>query len=196
MKKTILSCVCALLITQVCSCCRKEESSLAVEIWGGQGFSLAGDGYPLSVIWLTGPRGIPHKGFCQAKEIKEIIQRVQFPEVNEPQPMRPPEKYPNNLLCLFYYKGGAFVSRVAVVCFDIDQNGVFVGPLGKSPALGKLLREKEESGLSRYALYGVPNGPITEEMIDRNIEAAKKLQEEIQRQKEAQAHEESTDKPD
>jgi hypothetical protein len=163
---------------------------LPVDAWDGHNFFLMADGYPVSVIWFQGYYEKPYKGFCQANEIKEIVERLESPEIEGPISELPLKLGTRNMLCLFYYKGGKFVDRVAVVDFDIDEDGVFLGPRGKSPALGKLLQEKEESGLRRYALYGVPGWAplVTEEEIDRRDAASQRLQaQEEQKRKELEA---------
>ncbi|MBL7215939.1 MAG: hypothetical protein ISS71_09705 [Phycisphaerae bacterium] len=191
MKKVIVYVLLALAIVGCSSCGKKEERMyLPVDAWDGHNFFLKADGYPVSVIWFHGYHEKPYKGFCQAIEIKEIVERLEFPEMEGPIPELPLKLGTHNSLCLFYYKGGKFVDRVAVVDFDIDEDGVFLGPRGKSPALGKLLLEKEESGLQRYALYGVPGWAplVTEETIDKAEAANQQLQaQEEQRRKELEA---------
>jgi hypothetical protein len=186
MKKKIIYAISVLIILG-CSSCQKKETQIVmpVQVWDGQNFHLTTEGFPLSIIWLMGK--IPHKGFCQAQEIKEIIERLMNPEIAEAHSEQLLAMETQNRLCLFYYRGGKYVSRVATVKFNIDKEGVFLGPLGKSPALGKLLQEKEESGMSRYALYGVPNEIYTEEMIDRRIESDRYVQDYQRRYEEAAA---------
>jgi len=176
------------LMTLECSSCQKrqERTSLPVEVWDGKSF-LRERGLPVSIVWFRGPGAeLPHKGFCHAKEIKEIVDRLLWPEI----PGSPPDMSlvpeTRNLLCLSFFEAGQYyVSRVVVVDFDIDKNGVFLGPRGKSPALGKLLQEKEESGLKGYSVYGSPD--TEEEMIDRSETIKRYMQDHQKRYEEAVA---------
>ncbi|MBM4103826.1 MAG: hypothetical protein FJ263_07220 [Planctomycetes bacterium] len=182
MKKMIFYALLVLMML-VCSSCQKKQEriSMPVEVWNGQNFHLAEDGLPVSIIWYRGWSSVSYKGFCQAKEIKEIVERLQSPEMPGPIPELPLVLGTRNRLCLFYYKGEKYVSRVAVFDFDIDEDGVFIGPRGKSLVLGKLLQKKEESEMGNYA-YGLPNEFITQEMIDRNKAVQQQMQEYLEQQ--------------
>jgi hypothetical protein len=171
------------------SSCQKgtQRIFMPVEVWDGQNFHLAEDGLPVSIIWYRGWSSVSYKGFCQAKEIKEIVERLQSPEMPGPIPELPLVPGTRNRLCLFYYKGEKYVSRVAVLDFDIDEDGVFLRPRGKSQALGKLLQEKEESEMGNYA-YGIPNDFIIQEMIDTSRAVQQQMREYLDQQKKSLNH--------
>ncbi|HOL32665.1 MAG TPA: hypothetical protein PK052_11880 [Anaerohalosphaeraceae bacterium] len=168
MKNTIIYSI-LLSIMLTCSSCQETEEKIymPVEVWTGRNFHLTEDGLPVSIIWFRADR--PYKGFCQAGEIKEVVERLLYPEIAGNIPELPLVLGTRNTLSLFYYKGGKYVSRVAVIEFDIDENGFFLGPRGKTQTLAKLLQDKEESGLGRYAASGAPDEFNTEERINQRI---------------------------
>jgi hypothetical protein len=169
-------------ISLLCVSC-KEKQQEQVKIWDGNNVVLKHKEYPKSVIWFkesAKDMWIPYKGFCQAKEIKKIIKFAEQPEIAELKS----DLRAKNKLSLIYYEGvpeeilrarnkhnlspvkGEPVLLTAVeIYFDVND-GMFVGPKGRSQELGELLLSKEESGLARYR-FAIP--PYNEEQID-NIE--------------------------
>ena len=179
MKRVILYAISGFLVLG-CSSCHKGVERMSVDVWDGHNFYLALYRPPVSIVWFKGSRAdIPYKGFCRANKIEEIMDRLLTPENPGPPPKLPLVPGTHNSLCLFYYKTNGYVSRVVVVDFDIDEDGVFVGPRGKSPTLGKLLQEQEESGLE--GCYGYI-GPVTEEIRTKSKAVSQQMREYLEQQ--------------
>jgi hypothetical protein len=149
-----------------------------VSIWNGQDIILGQSAYPVSIILFKESATnlwVPYKSFDTADEIKRTINLLDKPEANEPMP----ELRTRNKLSLIYYLGEPAFLRVIEVYFDIND-GVFIGPKGKSHELGKILTDKKESGLSRYRFH---TPPYDEEFIDRATKSERFIQEEIKKLK-------------
>jgi hypothetical protein len=143
------------------SSCEKKRGEL-VRVWDGQDATLSAWEYPVSIIWFRESARdlwVPYKGFDTADEIRNIINLIDRPEVNEPAP----ELRTRNKLSLIYYLGEPAFLRAVEVYFDVND-GVFIGPRGQSRSLGQMLLEKEESGLSRYRFH---TPPYDEAFIER-----------------------------
>jgi len=153
---------------------------MGVDVWDGENFQISSYRPPVSIVWFTGVNGdIPYKGFCRAEEIQKVLEYLLTPE--NPEPMlkslkQITESRVQNSLCLFCYKHSEYASRIVVCNFDLDENDVFIGPRGKSPALGKMLKGKEESGLEEcYGYMGpikIKNETVEQQM--QNIEEQKR----------------------
>lgn len=169
-----------------CPSCKKNCGE-TVSIWNKQN-KLDYKGFPVSIIWFKESASdlwTPYKGFNKANEIKSIIQLLDKPEINEIQP----ELKTRNKLSLIYYLGKPESLRIIELYFDIND-GLFIGPKGKSPELGKLMITKEESGLERYRFH---TPPYDEEFIDRVEKSQELVREQIKKEKE-QKHAEENNK--
>ncbi len=186
LKKLIFISIIGIILLPSCQKKRREH----VTVWDGQDTALSSSEYPVSIIWFKeSARNLwtPYKGFNTADEIKNIINLIDRPEVNEPAPgLRT-----RNKLSLIYYLGEPAFLRAVEVYFDVND-GIFIGSRGKSQNLGQMLLTKEESGLSRYRFH---TPPYDEAFIKRAEESEQYLQSELRKlkaEKEAKKQEETT----
>jgi hypothetical protein len=154
------------------SCEKKHRQP--VRVWDGKYDTLGSWEYPVCIIWFReSARNLwtPYKAFDTADEIRNIINSIDRPDVNEPLP----ELRTRNKLTLIYYLGEPAFLRAVEVYFDVND-GVFIGPRGQSRNLGQMLLEKEESGLSRYRFH---TPPYDEAFIERAKESEQYLRNEL-----------------
>jgi hypothetical protein len=174
MKKLILLVVIGVLLFSSC----EKKSRESVSVWNSQEVTLNSLEYPVSVVWFKESAKdlwIPYKGFNTASEIKNIINLLDAPEIKFPQP----ELRTRNKLSLIYYLGEPAFLSVIEVYFDVND-GVVEEPRGKSRELGKILLEKQESGLARYRPF---TPPYNEEFINRVEKSEEELRKEIKKLK-------------
>jgi hypothetical protein len=130
--------------------------------WDGENTDITDIGlFPMNIIWFKNKQSgwpVPYKSFSTPDEIKKILILAQNPEANEPKV----SSKPDNQMYMFYYKRYIpYFDSIApcLILFDFDVNdGMFTGPRGSSKELGKLLLEKEPSGLEEY-VFPLGSGP-------------------------------------
>jgi len=172
MRKLILIFViCPLLLT---SCKSKNDNKnyenrkgVQVKVWDGKNLIFWQKRYPLTIIWFKGePESwIPYKAFDDANVLKSIVSLLDKPDTNE----RLPNLKNRNKLSIIYYEGDPIYLNIVEVYFNLDD-GIFIGPKGKSKELGNILLSKAESGLARYRFMSQPFDENAVEKIEKSQE--------------------------
>lgn len=185
MKRLILTC---LLLVSLTSC--KEEPRKIDYIWTGQ------EGIrhfvPVCIVWYkqlpwAEPIWKPYKCFNQtdASDMRDIILRLTSPEKKEPNPgIESKDK-----LSLIFYNGFPEELTVREVYFQIKEE-TFIGPLGKSDNLAKILLERQDvRSLFYYPYSDLGAGHYSDdfERILQINESQQKLAEKLKAEKEAEA---------
>jgi hypothetical protein len=134
----------------------KKGSKKASYIWAGQTdrWDIARI-VPVCIVWYKKvPQLIdawrPYKAFSQtdANEMREIILQLLRPEEKEPNPgLRT-----NDKLSMIFYNGLPEKLTVREVYFEIKDK-TFIGPVGKSDKLAKILLGRQEVRRSFYYPY-------------------------------------------
>jgi len=125
------------------SSCTKESTKVNY-IWTGQ--ERITHFVPVCIVWykqLPWTENVwkPYKAFSQAdaEQMREIILQLSKPERKEPNPnLKTKDK-----LSLIFYNGLPEKLTVREVYFEIKDK-TFIGPVGKSDELAKILLERQE----------------------------------------------------
>lgn len=184
MKRLLISSL--MLLVLVASC--KEEIKKVDYTWIGQ------EGIrhfvPVCIVWYkqlpwADPVWKPYKCFSQtdAEQMREIILQLTRPEKKEPNPhLRTKDK-----LSLIFYNGFPEKLKVWEVYFEIKDQ-TFIGPLGESDILAKILLERQEvRSLFYYPYSDLGAGHYNDdfERILQINESQQKLAEKLKPEREA-----------
>ena len=134
------------------SSCKKQEPKINY-VWTGQE-SIRQD-VPACIIWYKQispsiDTWMPYKSFSQteAELTREIILQLTAPEIKESNP----ELNTTDKLSLIFYNGFPEELKVREIFFEL-KNQTFIGPVGKSVVLAKILLERSQIRPSFYYPY-------------------------------------------
>jgi len=166
------------------------ESPKVNYIWTGQ--ERITHFVPVCIVWYkqlpwTEAVWKPYKAFSQtdAEQMREIILQLTRPEKKEPNP----DLKTKDKLSLIFYNGFPEKLIVREVYFQIKDN-IFIGPLGKSDSLAKILLEKQEIRSGFYYPYkelGASHYRNSFHRILKSQESLRKQAERLKAEKEVEA---------
>jgi hypothetical protein len=171
-----------IFLTLFFSSCTKESQKVNY-IWTGQeGISHF---VPVCIVWYKQLPWAeiawkPYKCFSQAdaEKMRTIILRLTRPEKREPNPaMQSKDK-----LSLIFYNGFPEKLTVREVYFQIKEE-TFIGPLGKSDNLAKILLEKQEIRSGFYYPYKDLGAGHYHDYFERVLKSQESLRKQVERLK-------------